>query len=245
MGACETCTATDQTVQDTHTAKRTRSAKNESESIESNENIEHNDDKTEHTQIEPSTSAEVQPSSSAESQPPENATFNDETSAILFGKGFLEKDNEDIEYNSTRLAVIASDLYKELETIRDVDHQQLVSLNAWLERKQSAIPYGWLKRWVVLKTGYVLWSEWEQSVQDEVDKKEINRWNRCIYLGDQDVAVSVAESKKKRKFKINTTDREFIFKAKNEEQRDIWINGVKEHIKYTQQNAFLIKSHTK
>eukprot|EP01083_Nonionella_stella_P020760 57600_1 len=253
MGSCETCSAADEGVQDIDIVKRVRSVKNQPESMESNENIEHNDDKsvsasTEHIEIEPSPSAESPPQmNDTYIQEPQSAiaTFDDETSAILFGNNsFLEKDNDHDRYDTTRLDVIASDLFREMETMHQTEHQQLVSLNAWLEKKQSSIPYGWLRRWVVLKNGYILWSEWEQSVQHEIDSKEMNRWNKCIYLGAQDIAISAAESKKKRKFKINTTDREILFKAKDEKQRDIWINGVKEHIQYVQQNAFLIKSHT-
>merc|ERR1712176_1224382 len=60
--------------------------------------------------------------------------------------------------------------------------ENLEVLESWLEKKQQSPPYAWLKRWVVVKDGYMLWSSKHLKVQNEVNEQEKERWSKCVEL---------------------------------------------------------------
>eukprot|EP01084_Bolivina_argentea_P218524 370811_1 len=95
--------------------------------------------------------------------------------------------------------------------------------SGWMDKKQSSPPYSWLKRWVMVKEGYILWSEWEITPDDEVDYREMRRWNKCIYLARDGISVSEVKSKRNRRFKLGTKKRDFLFRTRDMSERDKWM----------------------
>ena len=115
----------------------------------------------------------------------------------------------------------------------------LVLLEGWLEKKQSAPPYSWLKRWVVVKESHLLWNSKQIKINDVKNRKERKKWNNYVNLMNVTNVEIVKKSKTKRKLSVkvnvhgkNKKTREYIWRAKDEEDRDFWVNGLKEHIKF-------------
>eukprot|EP01084_Bolivina_argentea_P069184 125940_1 len=118
-------------------------------------------------------------------------------------------------------------------TLRDEYEEKLVDLKGWLEKKQSAPPYSWQRRWVCVKDGYLLWSDRQITIEGTVDLDEVRRWNKAVNL-KHILEVVESESKKQRKFKLTVKDntRAWIWKAATKKDRDDWIKGLNDHIYY-------------
>ena len=102
----------------------------------------------------------------------------------------------------------------------------------------QAPPYSWLKRWVILKDGYLLWCDRQITVQKGVTEEEKRRWNKCVELRNI-TDVSAINDKKQRKFKLSVhgTKREYIWRAKSTKWRDKWVNGLKDHVMIAKQET--------
>eukprot|EP01083_Nonionella_stella_P082486 227669_1 len=115
---------------------------------------------------------------------------------------------------------MTEDLFTQMQEDASMRSQTLKPLEGWLERKQHSPPYSWLKRWVVVKSDYLLWSERHMDiVVDAVDATERKRWNKCIPL--KKITVVEALGKSNKKFKIVGNGKEYIFRANNQEA--LWI----------------------
>eukprot|EP01083_Nonionella_stella_P203233 741762_1 len=131
-------------------------------------------------------------------------------------------------WNTQKCLDITHDILSEMSQSMGTKQQQLVVYSGWMDKKQSSAPYSWLKRWVVVKDGSILWSEWQMAVQHQVDDKEKRRWNKCIYLGRNGITVTVVKSKRNRRFKLITPKREFLFRTRDKSERDEWVNTLKQ-----------------
>eukprot|EP01084_Bolivina_argentea_P146515 256516_1 len=98
-------------------------------------------------------------------------------------------------WNTQRLNDINDGIFAEMSDALQTKQQDLEVYSGWMDKKQSSAPYSWLKRWVVVKEGYILWSEWQMTVEHEMDDKEMQRWNKCIYLARNGTTVSEVKSK--------------------------------------------------
>ena len=112
-----------------------------------------------------------------------------------------------------------------------------------MERKQEHIPYSWLKRWVVLRDRYLLWSDRQISVGDNgVDSEERKRWNHSVDL-TQVVDVGKVQSnntknsKQRRdwRFTLKTKKRTYLFRTKSEHEREEWLENLKININHCKQ----------
>eukprot|EP01083_Nonionella_stella_P067554 178752_1 len=144
-------------------------------------------------------------------------------------------------YSTERLLRISSNLFNEMCISLESKQTQLGSSSGWLEKKQSSVPCAWLKRWVVLKDGFFLWSERQITIENDVDRKEKRRWNQCINLGRRHVMITHVESKTERKFTLNTKRRGFLFKAQDQNHRDIWVHALKQHMQYAREKSLFSK----
>eukprot|EP01084_Bolivina_argentea_P017824 33252_1 len=132
-------------------------------------------------------------------------------------------------YNTQRLSDISSELFKDITSTIIDNRNHLVELNEWLQHKQMN-GFSWLKRWVIIKNGYMLWSDRQITVENSVTKEEKLRWNKCIKL-TKIVNVQKVKCKNERKFKMYIKhDRNYIWRCKTKEIRDKWVNGLKQHI---------------
>eukprot|EP01083_Nonionella_stella_P016991 47452_1 len=139
-------------------------------------------------------------------------------------------------WNTQRLNDINDGIFAEMSDALQTKQQDLEVYSGWMDKKQSSAPYSWLKRWVVVKEGYILWSEWQMTVEHEMDDKEMQRWNKCIYLARNGTTVSEVKSKRNRRFKLITPKREFLFRTRDKSERDQWMNTLKQHIEYAKEH---------
>ena len=108
----------------------------------------------------------------------------------------------------------------------------------WMEKKQSVPPYKWLKRFVVLEQGYLLWSDRQITIGlHGVDAQEKKRWNKCIPIKHITEVSAVTESKTQRKFRIkvngNGIEREYLWKASTPKWRDQWVEELNQEMMKT------------
>eukprot|EP01084_Bolivina_argentea_P017822 33249_1 len=143
-------------------------------------------------------------------------------------------------YDTERLGDISSELFKDI-TLRIKDNRfKLVELNGWLLKKQSSVPYSWLKRWVIIEHGYILWSDRQMTIgQNGINNKEKIRWNKCIRL-TKISNIQIIKSKSEKKFKMSVEkQRDYIWKCDSKQIRDKWIDGLKQHIEhYKMESAY-------
>ena len=125
-----------------------------------------------------------------------------------------------------------------LNSINDMDEKQqkLPTLEAWLEKKQGSPPYSWQKRFVVVKESHLLWSDKKLKIGDVKIKKERDKWNNSINLMAIKEVKNDPKSKTGKKFIISVVQggkgkksRDYILKASDKKNRDLWVKGIKEH----------------
>jgi len=157
--------------------------------------------------------------------------------------------NEDLltTMNTARLNDITDDIFTDIQcTIQD-SKMGLMELSGWMEKKQSSPPYSWLKRWVIVDYGYLLWSDRQITIGPKgVNKNEKKRWNKCIPITNIEEVTKVKEGKTQRKFKIkvngNGINREYLFKAQSKKWRDKWVKDLSKHVKILHQESIYVSS---
>ena len=82
-----------------------------------------------------------------------------------------------------------------------------------------------------------MWSNKKLMVTDTKNEDERSRWNECIHLMMISGVSVVEDSASRREFKFNVETfgdvprtRQFVWKAKTTEERDHWVEGLKEHV---------------
>ena len=136
--------------------------------------------------------------------------------------------------NTARLGDIASEVYQDLADSVHSDMADLVDLEDWLEKKQHSPPHKWMKRWVMLKDSYLLWSDRQISVQNGVTAEEKRRWNGFLNLHKIE-SVKAVDDKQQRSFSltIKKMKREYVWRASSTEIRDKWVGNLQERIEFT------------
>eukprot|EP01083_Nonionella_stella_P024076 66599_1 len=134
--------------------------------------------------------------------------------------------------DTARLNDVVGDIFDDIQDDLTTRSLKIKTQMSWLERKQHHPPYSWLKRWVIVKDKYLLWSERQMNIDGEVDKKERMRWSKFINLKDIDVIEAVEKDKKKRKFIVKVGDTDYLFRAKDEAERDEWLVQLKENTEW-------------
>lgn len=61
-----------------------------------------------------------------------------------------------------------------------------------------------------------------------INKQEKRRWNRVIHLSKILKVERVENDKKNRRWIVRLKGKEYMFRAKNEQERDYWVKGLKE-----------------
>ena len=150
-----------------------------------------------------------------------------------------EASNEEIlsTYNTVRLDSVADDIFDDIQVSMQDSEKKLLPLKAWVDKKQSSPPYSWLKRWVTVVDGHLLWSDRQISVQGKLTKEERKRWNKCLNLKSVS-DVTKMETKRRRRFRLSLKgDRDYIWRAKTAKARDEWVAGLRGHINYAQMSS--------
>mmetsp|Transcript_68520 Transcript_68520/g.108822 ORF Transcript_68520/g.108822 Transcript_68520/m.108822 type:complete len:434 (-) Transcript_68520:142-1443(-) len=147
--------------------------------------------------------------------------------------------------NTDRLQHMASDIFLDIKETINEDKATLHRLAGWLQRKQGHPPYSWLKRWVVVQDGYLMWNEWEMLPGEKgMDAEEKKRWNKCFALYLVERVEKVTKGKTGRKFKMVVKEekglREYVWKTESRESRDEWVQELLHHIHVRQQEKTLI-----
>merc|ERR1712048_954174 len=140
--------------------------------------------------------------------------------------------------NTARLGDIASEAYNDISLTVNSAKDELVQLESWMDKKQNAPPYKWMKRWVVVKDAYLLWSDRKISVENGVTAQEKLRWNRCIGLEKIENVKRVNDKYHRMlRFTVKGMKREFVWRAPSKKIRDKWLRNLDEHIQYTKRAA--------
>ena len=85
--------------------------------------------------------------------------------------------------DTNHLRDVADDIFIDIQDTVVKRKQTLISLEGWMEKKQTSLPYSWLKRWVTVHDGWLLWSDRQIKVgKDGVNKKEKKRWIICRWI---------------------------------------------------------------
>merc|ERR1712113_1257932 len=140
---------------------------------------------------------------------------------------------------------MATGMLDEIRLELQTSISELSHIQGWLQKKKSAPPYSWQKRWVVVKAGYLLWSDRQMTIEKKIDAQERKRWNTCIKF-DTISSVVATKSSKQRKFCVNIhgSDRSYLFKTESKDQRDGWIRVIKEHVELgNQASVYADKKH--
>ena len=110
-------------------------------------------------------------------------------------------------------------------------------LESWIEEKDTVPPHQFSMRWVVVKDAHFMWSDKKLMVTDTKNEDERSRWNECVHLMMMSGVDAVEDCASGREFKFNVetfgdtpVTRQFVFKAKSREQRDYWVDGLREHV---------------
>lgn len=138
------------------------------------------------------------------------------------------------EYTTPMLEGMAEGFLDDIQLTIRQSVKDLVPMKDWLFKKQSSPPYSWQKRWVVLRGGYLLWSDRQMTIENGITSEEKQRWNKCIKVGNIS-SVTIHDSKKERKFCVNVckVDRPYIFKATSKTERDKWMSVIQQHIEFS------------
>ena len=134
---------------------------------------------------------------------------------------------------------------------------KLPKLKSCLEKQRPKPPFQWQKRWLVVVDDYLLWSDTEISnINNTNNNNSINADNgfsrslsaedRMKFNGnlkinsivsviipmepDQNKICFMLKAKNKRN--SDGTLREYLWKCGNRKERDRWVNGLTEHIKF-------------
>ena len=126
---------------------------------------------------------------------------------------------------------ITDDVYSEAMRTNNNTLRESQPINDWLDKKSKGLIGSFKKRWVLCMHGFLLWCDRQITVQGGIDKKEKRRWENCINLTRIQIVLPM-ETKKGRKFKIQVLGikRPYVFRAKNQQKRDEWVDGINEHI---------------
>eukprot|EP00484_Ammonia_sp_Unknown_P028143 CAMPEP_0197048990 /NCGR_PEP_ID=MMETSP1384-20130603/24240_1 /TAXON_ID=29189 /ORGANISM="Ammonia sp." /LENGTH=365 /DNA_ID=CAMNT_0042481209 /DNA_START=1 /DNA_END=1098 /DNA_ORIENTATION=+ len=133
---------------------------------------------------------------------------------------------------TVRLGGVVDDLFHDIQEDFMHSDASFHEMSGWLEKKQEALPYSWMKRWVVVREKYLLWSDRELSIETEhIDAKEKKRWNKCVALAKV-TKVEERTDKKGRVFCASVKGRDYLFRAKDEKKRDEWMQTLRENLEY-------------
>eukprot|EP01083_Nonionella_stella_P026718 73593_1 len=144
---------------------------------------------------------------------------------------------------------------KALKEMQDIAaaKDDLPEMAAWLEKKQSTMPYQWQKRWVivagmcgfvwiclglcrqrVLIGSYILWSDIQRKIKDTKNIKERKKFNNSVNIMSIAEVNPVKKGKTQRKWVIvvgtGKKKREYVWKCATQSDRDHWVNGLQKHI---------------
>eukprot|EP00484_Ammonia_sp_Unknown_P030947 CAMPEP_0197025572 /NCGR_PEP_ID=MMETSP1384-20130603/5852_1 /TAXON_ID=29189 /ORGANISM="Ammonia sp." /LENGTH=370 /DNA_ID=CAMNT_0042454111 /DNA_START=116 /DNA_END=1228 /DNA_ORIENTATION=+ len=141
-----------------------------------------------------------------------------------------------------RLNELTDDLLLDLEQDVSEHKSQLPPLQGWLSKKQS---YSWSKRWVLVREGYLLWSDREILPGEEgISAAEKKRWDFCVALQKIESvnAVPMEKDKSGQRFmvKIGGEKRESIWRATSMQSRDEWVRALTQHIAVRRQEMVLL-----
>ena len=134
----------------------------------------------------------------------------------------------------------------EIKAISD-SKVKLPTLAAWLQKKQSSIPYQWQKRWVIVQEGYMLWSDTLRNIENPKDGKQRKKFNNSFNLTHVTEIKLVTKDKSQRQFITvvrsggdEGKEREYLWKCSSGEERDFWMSGIKKHISHAKSvNTYL------
>ena len=112
--------------------------------------------------------------------------------------------------------------------------EDLPKLEAWLEKKQSSMPYQWQvlacipwllllsvclqKRWVVVNGSYVLWSDIQRNIKDAKSVSDRKKFNNSINILAITLIEPVTKGKSQRKFVMHVGKKE----DKNKHKDYVW-----------------------
>jgi len=130
------------------------------------------------------------------------------------------------------------------------EHKDLPLLEAWLSKKSSGKLKKWNQRWVVVRGGFIMWSDRKRDISDAQikDEKERGKWSKCLNLASLSQIDAVREGKTQRKLKFragatsyinrsNSKAKEYVWKCASAEDRDKWVEGIKQHQQHVQDIA--------
>lgn len=138
--------------------------------------------------------------------------------------------------NTMKLRHIASSIFHDMKDSVTKNKEKLVPIKGWIFHKQSKPPYKWLKRWVVIQNGYMLWSDRQMDIENDIDTKEMKRWNKSIALR-MVKNVSPINAKQERRFCVSVKGqkREYIWRCGTKFARDTWVEILHQHMEYSKQ----------
>jgi len=172
--------------------------------------------------------------------------------------------------DTTMLNDIADDALFTMQTTIRMDRTKQMVLEAWLDKKQQAPPWGFHTRWCIVSGRYMMWSEVKIKIGEHgMTQRERKRWNKCINLFLV-TSVTPLSGKNNRRFQITIQEhhhhhqhhhkkkkngqrrksklfiRNYVFRAKSKKWRDKWVGGLRKHIEQIQrEKTFMKQSESK
>merc|ERR1712087_3298 len=127
------------------------------------------------------------------------------------------------------------------------DEVQLPRLEAWLEKKQSTVPYSWPKRWAMVRGSFLVWSSIQRVMHDPRDPEERKKFHFINLM--QIVGVSpVEKGKRRRRFVIEVQgikgSKKVYWRCVSKYDRDYWVKNLGLHMDHVRRMVkYLGASH--
>merc|ERR1712087_125768 len=147
--------------------------------------------------------------------------LNTEVDSVLRGSGgpsgfqFLEQGSNQSLVN--QLATLEEETFPEMA--------------GWLDKKNSAPPFTYHARYVIVKQSYFLWNDVKVQCGDPTDKEERKKFKH-INLLQVDKVNRVKTKKFKVVVNIGDKKKEFLWQAKTEKERNRWVMDLQYRVEH-------------
>merc|ERR550525_310352 len=117
--------------------------------------------------------------------------------------------------------------------------EDLPDLQGWLEKRQPHMPYSWQKRWVIVKGGFLLWTDRQKSIHNPKDSTQRKEFGTSVNLMLITEIGEVSGKKNGKKFVIKLRDgaakrTEYMFRCATPEDAAFWRKSLRKHQKHLQ-----------